>query len=118
MQHFVWRFVLCLIAIAVTSFQAFIWRSLMEIDCGINCFSPELNQGLGVNHHRVVLFSDCTDHAFGNTIRMVSVWTAWLVCCASGHKDISEILIVVFLLSIIAPELLDHVSHCVYSGLK
>jgi len=73
MQHFVWRFVWCLIAIKVTSFQAFVWRSLMEIDCSINRFSPELHGGLGVNHHRAGLFSYRTDHAFSNTIFMVSV---------------------------------------------
>jgi len=90
----------------------------MEMDCGINCFSPELNGGLGVNHHRAGLFSDCTDHAFGNTILMVSVWRAWLVCCASSREDILEGLIVVFSSSIITPESLDLVSHRVYSGLK
>ena len=83
----------------------------MKIDCGINCFSPELNWSLGVNHHRPGLFSDCMDHAFGNTILMVSVWRAWLVSCTMGREDISEGLIVVFSQSIIAPELLDLVSH-------
>jgi len=90
----------------------------MEIDCGINCFSPELNWNLGVNHHRPGLFSDCTDHAFGNTILMVSIWRVWLVCCTAGCENVSEGFIGVFSPSIIAPESLDLVSHGVYSGLK
>ena len=79
----------------------------MEIDCGINCCSPELNWSLGVNYHHPGLFSDYTDHAFGNPILMVSVWRIWLVCCTAGREDILERLIVVFSLSIIAPESLD-----------
>jgi len=118
MQHLVWRFVQCLIAIAITSFQAFIWRSLMEIDCSINCFSAKLNGDLEVNHHHPGLFSDCMDHAFGNTILIVSVWRVLIVCCASSHKDISEGLIVIFSSSIVTPALLDLVSSRVYSRLK
>jgi len=117
MQYLVWCFVWCLIDIAVNFFQTFIRWSLMEIDCSINCFSLELNWSLGVNHHHPGLFSNCTDHAFGNTILKVSVWRAWLVCCAAAHKNISEGRIVVFSLSIVAPELPDLVSHWVYSGL-
>jgi hypothetical protein len=49
---------------------------------------------------------------------MVSVWMAWLVCCALGREDILESLIVVFSPSIMAPELLDLVSCGLYSGLK
>ena len=86
----------------------------MEIDCGMNCFSPELNWNLGVDHHRPGLFSDCTDHVFGNTILMMSVWRAWHVRRTTGRKDISEGLVVVFFPSIITPESLDHVSHGVY----
>jgi len=83
----------------------------MEIDCSINCFSLELNWSLGVNYHRPGLFSDCTDHAFSNTILMVSVWRTWFVCRTMGRKDISEGLIVVFSLSVVAPESLDLVFH-------
>jgi len=83
----------------------------MKIDCSIDCFSPELNGSLGVNHHNSGLFSDCTDHLFGNTVRMVGVWRAWLVCSTAGREDISKGLIVVFSPSIIAPESLDLVSH-------
>jgi hypothetical protein len=70
-----------------------------------------LNWRLGVNYHRPGLFSDCTDHAFGNPILMVSVWRTWLVCCTAGREDISDGLIVVFSPSIIAPESLDLVSN-------
>jgi hypothetical protein len=82
----------------------------MEIDSGLNCFYPGLNGSLRVNHHRPGLFSDCRDHSFGNTVLMVGVWRAWLVCSTAGRKDIPERL-VVFSSSIIAPESLDLVSH-------
>jgi len=83
----------------------------MEIDCGINCFSPELNGSMRVNHHCPGHFSDCTDHSFGNTVRRVCVLKSWLVCSTAGCEDILEGLIVVFSPSIIAPEALDLVSH-------
>ena len=83
----------------------------MEIDCGINCLSSELNWSLGVNYYRLGLFSDCTDHAFSNPTLMVSIWMAWFICCTAGHKDMSEGLIVVFSTSIIVPESLDLISH-------
>ena len=83
----------------------------MEIDCGINCFSAELYGSLRVNHHCPGLFSDCTDHSFSNTILMMYVWRALLVCSTAGREDIPEGLIVVFYLSIIAPLLLNFVSH-------
>jgi hypothetical protein len=83
----------------------------MEIDCGIDCFSPELNERLGVDYHRPRVFSNCTDYSFCNTILMMSIWRAWLVCSTMGREDIWEGLIVVFSLSIIAPELLDVISH-------
>jgi hypothetical protein len=90
----------------------------MKIDCGINCFSPELNGALEVNHHGVCLFSDCTDDVFRNTVLILSIWRAWLICCASSREDISEGSIAVFSSSIIPPESLDLVSHGVNLGLK
>ena len=83
----------------------------MEIDSGINCFSPELNGSLRVNHHCLGLSSDCTDHSFGGTVLMVAVWRTWLVCSTAGCKDIPEDLIVVFSPSIIALDSLDLISH-------
>jgi len=118
MEHFVCCFVRYLIAVEVTSLQAFIWRSLREIDCCINCFSTNLNGGLGVKQHSVGLFPDCTDHSFGHTILIVSLWREWLICFASSRKDISEGFIVVFPSSIISSESLDLVSHPVYLELK
>jgi len=90
----------------------------MEIDCGINCFSPELIGSLVVDHHRSGFFSDCTDHSFGNPILQIGIWSTWLVWSTSGHEDKSEGLIGVFSRSIVAPEALDLVSHRVYSGVK
>jgi hypothetical protein len=90
----------------------------MEIDHGINCFSPELDGGQGLHPDHTGLFSDCTDHAFSNTILMVRVWRVWFVYCASSREDISEAVIVIFSWSIITPESLDLVSHRVYSVLK
>jgi len=90
----------------------------MEIDCGINYFSQELNRSLRVNHHCQGLFSDCTDHLLGQTVQMVCVLRGWLVWSTADHDDIPEVLIVIFSPSIIAPESLDLVSHSVYSGRK
>lgn len=118
MQHLIQHFPWCLIAFAFISFAVFIQSSLMAIDCGMNCFSPELKCSLGVNNHAPGLFSDCTKHAFINAIVMVSIWRPWLASGTVGHKDISEGLVVIFSQSIITPELLDIVSHSVYSGLK
>jgi len=118
-QHLVWFFVWCFIAIVIIfCFQAFIWWSFMKIDCGIDCFSPEQNGSLGVDHHRQGFFSDCRDHLFSNTVCMVGVWRAWLICSNDGRKDISKGVIVVFSPSIITPESLDLVSHWVYLGLE
>ena len=118
MKHLLWRFIRCLIAIAVIYSEAFIRWSLMEIDCGIKCFSPELDESLGVNHHRPGYFSDCTDHLFCNTIVMVSIWRPWFVCSTAGSEDMSEGLIVVFSQSRVVPESLDLKSHWIYPGLK
>jgi len=69
MKNVEWGLVRCFIAISVISVQTFIRWSLMEIQCGINCFSPERNESLRVNHHQPVRSSDCMDHSFGNTGR-------------------------------------------------
>jgi len=83
----------------------------MEINCGIDCFSPELNGSLGFDHHRPGYFIDCRDHSFRNPVFMIGIWTAWLKHSSAGHEDISQRLIVIYSLSIIAPELLDLISH-------
>jgi hypothetical protein len=98
-----------MIAIAVNSFEAFKRQSVMDLQCGFNCFSPELNGSLGVNHHCLGLFSGCTYHSFCNTVPMVGERRAWFVCRTTGRKDILEDLIVVFSPTIIAPESLDPV---------
>jgi len=46
----------------------------MEIDCGINLFSAELNGSLGVDYWHLGQFSNYANHCFGNTICMVGVW--------------------------------------------
>ena len=89
----------------------------MEIDCGINCFSTELNGSLRVNHQCPGCVSDFTDHSFGNTILLVAIWMARLVCSTVGCEDILESDIVVFSLSIIAPESQAVISHWVSLGL-
>jgi len=83
----------------------------MHIDCGINYYSPELDGGQGVYHHCTSCFSDCIDHEFVNTMVMVSVGRACLVCCSSSREDILEGLMVIFSWFVITPELVHLVSH-------
>jgi len=90
----------------------------MEIDCSINCFSPELNGSHGANHHHPGFLSDCTDHSFGNAMLMMGVWRTWLIYNTSAHEDKSAGFIAIFSPSIIAPESYDLLSHRVYSGPK
>jgi len=74
LHHLECSWIWCLIAVAVVSFrEAFVWGSLVEVDCGIDYFSPKNNWRLGVNHHRSWVLGDGLDHAFGNAILMVSV---------------------------------------------
>jgi hypothetical protein len=42
MQHLLWSGMWCLRAVVVISFRwAFVWGSLVEVDCGIHCFSQK-----------------------------------------------------------------------------
>jgi len=119
LQHLVWSWIWCLIAVAVVSFHyAFIWGSPVEVDCCIDCFSPKNKWRLGVNHHRSCILGDGLDYAFGNPILMVSVRRTWFVCCTTSCEHLSEGLVVVFSASNVAPKLFHFVSHGVNSGLK
>jgi len=90
----------------------------VEVDCGIDCFSPKDKWRLGVNHDRSCFLGDGLDHAFGNPILMVSVGRTWFVCCATSGEHQSEGCVDIFSAAIIAPKSLHFVSHGVNSGLK
>jgi len=119
LQHLVWSRIWCLIAIAVISFRwAFIWGSLVEVDCGIDCFSPKNKWCLGVNHHRSCFLGDGQYSAFGNPIQMESVGRTWFIRCTTSSEHLLEGLVVIFSVSIVAPKSFHFVSHRVNSGLE
>jgi hypothetical protein len=119
LQHLVWSWIWCLIAVAVVSFcYAFVWGSLVEVDCSIDCFSPKDKWRLGVNHHGSCFRGDGLDHAFGNGILMVSLGRTWFICCATSSEHLSEGLIVIVSTAIVEPKSFHFVSHGVNSGLK
>jgi len=100
--------------------QAFVWRSLIEVDHSVDGFSPKLNRCLGVNHHSSSLVSDRRDHPLRDTVLMVRVWRAWFVCCTTGSKHRAESLVIVLSSAIIVSESFDLVAlaHSIISGLK
>jgi hypothetical protein len=78
LQHLVWSWIWCLIAIAVVSFcQAFFWSLFVEVDCSIDCLSPKNMWRVGVNLHRLYFLGDGLDHAFGDSVLLMSIWRAW-----------------------------------------
>jgi len=118
LQDLIWSWIWCLMAVTVVTFRlAFIWGSLVEVDCGIACFSPKDKWRLGVNHHGSCFLGDGLDHAFGNAILMVSIGRTWFVCSATRSEHLSEGLIVIFSVAIIIPNSFHFVSDGVHSGL-
>jgi len=87
MEHLVWSFVWCFVAITVISFcQAFVRESLMEVDRSGDDFSPKLDRCLRVNHHSSSLLSDGMDHPLSDSILVVRVRWARFVCCTAGSE--------------------------------
>jgi len=84
----------------------------MDIEYGINCFSPELNGSLGVHHSHPCPVIDCTSHLFSNGIFMVGIWRALFIYGTAGGEDKSDCLIAIFTQVIITPESLKFVPHC------
>jgi hypothetical protein len=108
-----------MIAVAVVSVRyAFVWGSLVEAACGIDCFSPKNKWHLGVNHHRLCFLGNGLDHEFRNPIRMVSVGKTLFVCRTMSSEHLSEALIVIFFSSIVAPKSFHFVSHGVNLGVE
>jgi len=121
MEHFLPSFVLCFVAISVISFrQAFVRRSLKEVDCIVDSFSPKLDRCLGVNHLSSSLLGDGTDHSLSDTVLVVSVRQKRFICCAAGSKHRAEGLVIVLSSALIASESFDLISlaHSMDSGLN
>ena len=89
----------------------------MEVDSGIDCFSPNNLQCLGVNHHRACFLVGGLDHSFGNPILMVRVGGTWFLCCAMSSKQQLDGLVVIFTVAIITPQLFHFLSNGVNSVL-
>jgi hypothetical protein len=90
----------------------------VEVDCGIDCFSPKNKWRQGVNHHGSRLLGDGLDHVFGMPILMVSEGRSQFVCCSMSSEHLLEGLVVGFSTSIGAPKSFYFVSHGVNLGLK
>jgi len=90
----------------------------MVEDCGVDCLSTTNTWRLGVNHHRSCVLSDGLDHVFSNSVRMVSLGRTWFVYCAASGEQLSEGLVVIISVAIIAPKSFYFVSHGVNSGLE
>jgi hypothetical protein len=90
----------------------------VEVDCGIDSVSAKDKWCLRVNHHGSCFLGDGVDHGFGNGILRDSIERAWFVCCVTSSEHLSEGLIVIFSMAIVAPKSFHFVSHGVYSGLK
>lgn len=90
----------------------------MEVDRGVDSFSPKLVGCLGVNHHSSSLLGDGTDYSLSDTILLVRARQAWFICCAAGSEHQAEGLVIVFSSAIIASESCDLTAQGNYSGLK
>jgi hypothetical protein len=92
----------------------------MEVDCGVDSFSPKLDRCLGVNHHSSSLLGDGTDHSLSDSILVVRVRRARFICRTAGSQYRAEGLVIVLSSAIIASESFDLISlaHSMNSGLK
>jgi len=91
MQHLVWSWIWCFIAVAViSSCYTFVWSLLVEVDCGMDYLSPNYKWRLGVIHHRSCFLSDGLDHALHNFVLLVRVGRAWFICCTASSKHQPE----------------------------
>jgi len=119
MEHLVWSFVWCFVAISVISLcQAFVQRSLMEVARSVDGFSSKLDRSLGVKRHSSSLLVDGTDHSLSDSIPVVRVRRARCVCHTAGSEHWAEGLVVVLPSAIIAPKPSDLIAQSSDSGLK
>jgi hypothetical protein len=121
MQNLVCSCVVCCVAISASSFrQAFVRRSLMKVDCGVDCFS-KLEGCLGVDHDNPSLLGDGTDHSLGYIVLVVRVWWAQFVCRIAGSEHRAGGYVIVVALAIIALELfylIAFLSKSIYMDVK
>jgi hypothetical protein len=90
----------------------------VEVDSGIDFFSPKDKWRLEVNRHRSCILGDGLNHVFGNPILMVRLGRTSFVCFAMSSVHQSEGPVVLFSAAIITLKLFYFVSHGVNSGLK
>lgn len=104
LQHPVWCGIWCLIAVAVIAFlYAFVGSSLVEVDCGTDCFSTKDTCRLRVTHHRLCSLADGVDDLFVNSMLIVSLGSAWLICYAMSTMHHPEGHVAILSVCIIAP---------------
>jgi len=82
----------------------------MEVDRSVDGFYPKLDMCLGVNHHSSSLLGDGTDHSLSDSILVVRVRRAQIICCTAGGEHRVEDLIVILPSAIIAPKPSDLIA--------
>jgi hypothetical protein len=120
-EHLVWSFVWCVVAFSAISLcQAFIGKSLMEVDCSVDGFSPTLDRCLRVNHYTTSLFGDGMEHSLSDSVLVVRGSRARFICCTAGSEPRVEGVVIVLSSAIIASEWFDLIAlaHDINSGLK
>jgi hypothetical protein len=90
----------------------------MEVDRGVDGFSPKQDGCLGVNHHSSSCFGDGTDDSLSDAVLVVGVWWARFVCCTAGSGYRVEGLVIVLSSAIMAPKSSDLIAHGSDSGPK
>jgi hypothetical protein len=121
MEHLAWCFIRCFVAIAVIWLsQAIVQGSMMEVDRGVDGFSPTLDSWLEVNHDSLSLLGDGTDHSLSDSILVLRAQRAQFICCIAGSGHRAEGLVIELPSAIITSELFDLIAlaKSMNSGLK
>jgi len=91
----------------------------MEVDWCVAGVSPTLERWLGVNHHSSSLLRDGTDHSPSDSIVVVRVRQARIICWTAGNEHRAEGLVIVLSSDIVSSELIDLIAlaHSINSGM-
>jgi len=119
MQHLMWNWIWCLLAVVVIlSCLDFVCSLLVKVDCGIDSFSSKHKWHLAVNHHWSWFIVDGLGHVFGNPSHVVSVGMLWFICWTMSREHQLEGFPVSFAAAINVPKSFYLASREVNLGLK
>ena len=119
MEHLVWRFVRCLVAVTdISLWQLLLWSILMEVYRSVDCISQWLERSLGVNDHSSSLPNDGTNHTLCDSIHLLRVRQSQFIFCSAGSGQ--QVVDLDFILpsAIISPKLSDVIAESCDSGLQ